>query len=266
MAAAIAEKPATRLGRPAGTKNKPGSKKPGPKPKKNTLPKPASKVAKLPDYIQRRSDLAGSDIGLDLTSFGGRLAHLRLKDKVPQDEIAKAIGRTRQMIHEYESGNSVPSFEVVEALAHRLGVSASYLMFGEHAVKVAQPDAVFNIDEISYGRDGKKTTGSFIIPRTLAESYVEDIRSLKVYSLNHNAPLFNLRAGDRLFVDKTVDTMSIEHDIYVVEIGGEMEVVRYEPTPAKGKIGYVNPSNVMIEAKAGEIKVLGALVSTLSRH
>ena len=143
-------------------------------------------------------------------------------------------------------------------------ISASLLK--ELRQEVTKAEAVVNIDEITYGRDGKAVTGSFVIPRMLAESYVEDLRGLKVFVMNHNAPLFDLRAGDRLFVDTKVAAMTIEHDIYVVEIGGEMEVVRYVPSAGKATISYVNPSNATIETKAKDITVLGALVSTLARH
>ena len=132
-------------------------------------------------------------------------------------------------------------------------------------MKVSHPDAVINIDEISYGRDGSYESGSFVIPRALGESYVSDIRGLKVFVLNHNAPLFNLVAGDRLFVDTRVKEMTIAHDTYAVEIGGEMEVVRYEPSPKKDMVAFTNPANAKVEMKIKDVKVLGPVVSTLHK-
>lgn len=267
MMAAIETKPVTRIGRPPGSKNSPNSKKPGPKPKAKTkLVTDASTVGKLTGHrTPRRVDLPGSGDDLDLTQFAGRIAHARIAANLSQEDLGKSIGRTRQSILQYERNASFPPINVIQALAQRLGVSATYLAFGEHAVKVTHPDGVINIDEISYGRDGSYESGSFVIPRALGESYVADIRGLKVFVLNHNAPLFNLVAGDRLFVDTRVKEMTIAHDTYAIEIGGEMEIVRYEPSPKKDMVAFTNPASAKVEMKTKDVKVLGPVVSTLHK-
>lgn len=255
--------PKRARGRPLGSRNQPSAKKPGPK---STLVKSASKQGRIAIHrTPRRVDLEGSANDLDLTKFSGRIASARLAAGLSQEQLGKSISRTRQSILQYERDASFPPIDVIQALAQRLGVSATYLAFGEHAVKVGNANDVINIDEISFGKDGSYASGSFVLPRALAESYVSDIRGLKVFSLNHNAPLFELVAGDRVFVDTRVREMSIEHDIYAIEIGGEMEVVRYAPSPKKDMVAFVNPSNTTVEMKIKDVKVLGPVVSTLSR-
>lgn len=263
--------PKRAVGRPPGGRNGPDAQKTGPKPKLVTGPKSklvtqASKVGKITEHrTPRRVDLHGSDADLDTTQFSGRIASARLAAGLTQEELGKSIGRTRQSILQYERGASFPPIDVIEALAQRLGVSSTYLAFGEHAVRTTKADLVVNIDEITYGKDGRFTSGSFVIPRALAESYVEDIRGLKVFSLNHNAPLFGLSAGDRLFVNTRVTEMTLAYDIYAVEIGGEMEIVRYTTSPKKDMVAFIDPKNSKSEVKAKDIKVLGPVVSTLSR-
>lgn len=261
MSKEVKDKPVAKRGRPIGSKNRPDAQKPGRKP----FSTHATASGRLPSYIHRRSDLPGSDIGLDLSTFAGRLAYLRLRDKLSQASLGNAIGRTRQMINMYESGNSFPGFDVVEQLANRLGVSPTYLMFGEHAIKVGDPTELFNVEEITYTEDGHRESGSFVIPRTLAQSYVDDIRKLKAYVLDHDAPLFGLVAGDRLFVNTDKTEFTIKNDMYVVEIGGEMEVIRYLPSPHQGMVTFINPRNKEVTMPLSNITLIGALVSTLTR-
>lgn len=241
------------------------------KPKKVTaggkpaLVKTASKKGKI-GGIARRSGVAGSDANIDLNTFGGRLAYLRLSREITQSEVARWLGSTRQSIRNYESGLSFAPYDKIEIMAKRFGVAATYLAFGEHAIKVSKPDMIVTIDEVSLSKSGRRITGGFVLPRALAESYVEDIRDLRCFVMSHDAALFNLSAGDRLFLDTSVDRMTIDRDIYAIEIGGELDVVRYVPSAVKGKVTFTNAHNQTLEVDASDIKVLGALVSVLSRY
>ena len=111
----------------ATTKEKPVPKTGLPK----QLPTKRAKIS----TVARRCDLAGSDVGIDLNTFGGRLTALRLRDQISQVAVGEHIDRTRQMISQYESGKSFPDLLIVEKLSKFFGVSASYLAFGEHAIK-----------------------------------------------------------------------------------------------------------------------------------
>lgn len=218
--------------------------------------------------VARRSDLAGSDSDLDLNTLGGRLAYARLREQVTQDDLAQAIDKVRGTIVAYESNKIMPPIPIVQALAKVLKVSPSFIAFGEHGVKAvggANPaEATINIDEITYGRDGRYVSGTFAMPRTLAESYVDQVRDLKVIVLGHNADAFGLRQGSRLFVDTSIDAISNEFDTYVIEVNGGMDVIRVAPSFAKtAKVTVEGSRGGKEQVAVKDLKILGAVVSTL---
>lgn len=232
---------------------------------KSKLQRAGSKRGKL-STVARRSDLTGSDVGLDLTTFAGRLASLRLGAEMTQTDVGDYIERTRQMVARYESGQSYPDLDVLEKLAKRFGVSPTYLAFGEHAVKVPKPDMVVNVDEVTISKSGRRITGSYLLPKALVQTYVSNPRDLRVFVLDHNAALFGWQAGDRLFIDTSTDKLTIKHDLYAVEIGGELEVVQYVPSASKTKVTLLLPSNRTVQVDAKDIKVVGSIVSVLARR
>lgn len=59
--------------------------------------------------------------------FGERLALVRKKKKISQDELAKAIGVHAPVIGRYERDEVKPSIEVAAKIAQSLGVSLDYL-------------------------------------------------------------------------------------------------------------------------------------------
>lgn len=59
--------------------------------------------------------------------FGDRLAEVRKRKKLSQEELAKAIGVHAPVIGRYERGEVKPSIEVATKLAHALEVSLDYL-------------------------------------------------------------------------------------------------------------------------------------------
>jgi transcriptional regulator with XRE-family HTH domain len=58
--------------------------------------------------------------------FGERLAQVRKKKKISQDEPAKAIGAHAPVIGRYERNEVKPSVEVATKMAETLGVSLDY--------------------------------------------------------------------------------------------------------------------------------------------
>lgn len=219
----------------------------------------------------RRSDLADSDTNLDLASLGGRLAYARLREKMTQEQLGDAIDKVRGTIVAYETNKIMPPIPIVEALAKRLNVSAAFLAFGEHGVRAPAggnaAETTVNIDEISYGRDGKYTSGTYALPRDVAESYVDNVRDLKVYVLGHNAEAFNLRAGDRLFADVGITSLSNQFDTYLIEALGGLEVVRVPASFTKTPVVMVEgPKGDKIETKVRDLKIIGVVVSTLRKQ
>lgn len=60
--------------------------------------------------------------------FGERLAEIRRKKKISQDEIAKKIGVHAPVIGRYERGEVKPSIEVAVKIAEALNVPLDYLV------------------------------------------------------------------------------------------------------------------------------------------
>lgn len=256
MATATAERP-----RPAS--------KPAAQPTIKLASKRAGVPLKLITTPARRSDLVGSDEGIDLSIFGGRLADARLRSQMTQADLAKAIGRVRATIVGYEGGDIKPPVEMIEELARVLRVSPSYLAFGEFGVKtgVGVAGDMLSVDEITVGRDGQYVSGAFAMPRNLAEGFVADPKNLRVFVLNHHAEGFNLRAGARIFTDISVTRLTNEFDQYLIEVSGGMEIVRI--TPSFGKSNMVSiegPRGERSETRASNLKIIGAVVSTLNQN
>lgn len=222
----------------------------------------------------RRSDLQGSYANIDFNTLGGRLAYARLREEMTQEQLGKAIDKVRATVVAYETNKIMPPIPIVEALAQRLKVSPSFLAFGEHTVrpsgagKAASAAAnTVNIPEITHGRDGPYASGTYALPRSVAESYVTDLKDLKVYVLRHHAEEFNLRQGDRLFTDTSVRKLNRDYDTYLIEAPGGLEIARIPAT-------FTDATTVMLEGPKGDkskvkisgLKIIGAVVSTLRKQ
>lgn len=215
---------------------------------------------------QRRVDQPGSGDDIDLQTVGGRIAWARIREDVTQESVAKAVGKVRPTIVQYESSRITPPIDIIEKLAKFLKVSPSFLAFGEHGIQTQgnAGEDVVNVDQITFGRDGSYNSGVFLLPRDLAESYVENLRSLKAYVMSHHAPHFNLRAGDRVFADTSINVISNQHDTYLLDTGSGMEIVRVPPSLTKSvSVDLVGPNGETLTAKVKDLNIIGAVVSTL---
>ena len=68
------------------------------------------------------------DIDLHFTSFGERLRELRKEKGLSQDEFAKKLGTSKQILSRYELGQRSPKIEQVSKYAEKLKVSVDYLL------------------------------------------------------------------------------------------------------------------------------------------
>ena len=64
-------------------------------------------------------------------SFSDRLATIRKKRKMTQQQMADAIGIHVSQIKRYESGDTQPSLEVLRKVALALNISADLLLFDQ---------------------------------------------------------------------------------------------------------------------------------------
>lgn len=60
--------------------------------------------------------------------FSKLLKDLRMKHRISQFELARALGTTSGHISDWETGKAKPSFSTIVALARYFGVSADYLL------------------------------------------------------------------------------------------------------------------------------------------
>lgn len=68
------------------------------------------------------------DVNLHFTSFGERLRELRKEKGLSQDEFAKMLGTSKQILSRYELGQRSPKIEQVSKYAEKLKVSVDYLL------------------------------------------------------------------------------------------------------------------------------------------
>ena len=67
-----------------------------------------------------------------LMQFGKKLAVLRLERALTQQQLADKVGVHPSQVHRYESGNALPAFDVLKALAIALSVSTDELVFDKN--------------------------------------------------------------------------------------------------------------------------------------
>lgn len=71
--------------------------------------------------------------------FKERIVDLRKRRKLSQQELAKAIGISREALSGYEQGRREPSLDTLEKLADYFGVSLDYL-FGRTDLATPPPE------------------------------------------------------------------------------------------------------------------------------
>jgi len=67
--------------------------------------------------------------------FGSRLRSIRSRRGLTQEEFAELVGVSVDFLSLNERGVNAPSFETLEQLAARLGVSVAYLFTFEEVTK-----------------------------------------------------------------------------------------------------------------------------------
>ncbi len=68
------------------------------------------------------------EIDIHFASFGERLRELRKEKGLSQDEFAKMLGTSKQILSRYELGQRSPKIEQVSKYAEKLKVSVDYLL------------------------------------------------------------------------------------------------------------------------------------------
>jgi len=107
--------------------------------------------------------------------FGERLAQVRKKKKISQEELAKAIGVHAPVIGRYERGEVKPSIEVATKMAEVLKVSLDYLVgFADYELDHSLTQKILDIQTLNE----EDRTG---IIRTL-DALLRDAKARKAYA------------------------------------------------------------------------------------
>lgn len=107
--------------------------------------------------------------------FGERLALVRKRKKVSQDELAKAIGVHAPVIGRYERNEVKPSIEVATKIAQTLSVSLDYLVgFSDQELDNSITQKIIDIQSLN---DEDKNT----IMKTI-DALLRDAKARKTYA------------------------------------------------------------------------------------
>jgi transcriptional regulator with XRE-family HTH domain len=82
---------------------------------------------------------------LDLTKIGNTIETLRKEKNMTQDELASKLFVSRQAVSKWETGNSIPSIEVMVLLTELFGIGIEYLI---DDAAVSNKDIVKQIEQL----------------------------------------------------------------------------------------------------------------------
>ena len=72
---------------------------------------------------------------MDKQEFGLRIAKLRTQRGLSQQQLAQMLGVKRSVVSYYESGDRLPSFDVLIMLSKVFSVSTDYLLTGQEKAR-----------------------------------------------------------------------------------------------------------------------------------
>lgn len=112
---------------------------------------------------------------MNILNIGERVIQLRKAKKWSQEDLAKAIEASRDMIGKYERNDNLPSIEVAFKLADVFDVSVDYLLGkGQHASY--DNDTIRRLQDIeNLDSDTKKTLFSII------DTFLRDSKARAAY-------------------------------------------------------------------------------------
>ena len=73
--------------------------------------------------------------------LGYRLRELRKENKLSQERLGKILGVSKVSVSGYESGNRIPSLEILDKILNYFDVSADYLL-GREINMVCEDDGI----------------------------------------------------------------------------------------------------------------------------
>jgi DNA-binding XRE family transcriptional regulator len=179
-----------------------------------------------------------------------------------QEELAKALGKTRTAVAQYETGKNTPPLKMIEQIAGILEVDPAFLAFGGSPSDLPSQVSL-SMAKAGEGRDGAAT---YQVPASVAQRMKVTSSQGAVFELSCDAPHFTLRRGDHVFVDTSQTDFRGDGRLYLVRSGiGELHVARAEVQLSGGSstlnVTLGNGQNQVVEGN--KIEVAGLIVATL---
>ncbi|MBE6534681.1 MAG: helix-turn-helix domain-containing protein [Ruminococcaceae bacterium] len=200
--------------------------------------------------------------------FKERLKQLRKSKKITQEQLAAVIGVERSTIGKYESTNTMPSNEILIALAKFFNVSVDYLLGNETGNSHLKYDNIFPIAKKKFPLLGEIACGQPIFASEDRESYVmagTDINAdFCLKAKGDSMTGARILDGDIIFIKQM--PMVNNGEIAAVIIGDEATLKRvyYYPEKQKLVLQAENPKYeplVYIGEELNEIRILGKAVA-----
>lgn len=198
--------------------------------------------------------------------IANKLKALRKEKKMTQDELAAALGTSKQTIHRYERGiiTNIPP-EKVEKLALALGTTPSELMgWSEEAV----PSGVAPISVKRLPVLGEIACGSPIFANEEHESYVAADGSLDAdfCLVAHGDSMIGARIydGDVIFIRSQTSVNNGEIAAVIINDEATLKRIYYYPEEEKLILSPENPRYaplVYIGEQLADIKIIGKAVA-----
>lgn len=73
---------------------------------------------------------------MDRTAFADRISMLRVKKGLSQQQLAQQLGVKRSIISYYESGDRLPSLDVLIEMSRVFNVTTDYLLKGKDSERI----------------------------------------------------------------------------------------------------------------------------------
>ncbi|WP_279100846.1 XRE family transcriptional regulator [Bartonella apis] len=158
-----------------------------------------------------------------------RIKNSRIAAKMTQEELAKAVGKTRNAVTQWESGASRPRLNTLEVIAEALNVSIDWLLTG-NTPNVAGAETTRTSSKMS----DVKFNNSTLPPR---QYMPQDVPVVGTAACNTDNGLFKLDSSIIDYVHRP-PALLMTKDIYALYVEGDT----MEPRFKAGDLVFVHPN------------------------
>ena len=122
-----------------------------------------------------------------MNTIGKAIKEKRKEKNITQAKLADAVGVSQSTIGKYETGDNIPSFEMVKKIAKALGTNA-FVLLGEEESQKLSTDEILAVAE-----DVRKQRDAYVIEHAEDIDYIKRLRvpALKLNDLGRQLLLDN---------------------------------------------------------------------------